>query len=270
VPGGQYNLAGGAFSFAAGLRAKAQHPGSFVWADSQDTDFSSTRDNEFNLRAAGGVRLESGLGISLNAADAPLITRGHDPFTSGAYTGLGRWGLFMENMRLAIGIPDVGGRYFEVAKYAANGTSVPLLTLDQGGNLRTTTGVIGTISDRSLKTDFAPVDGCAILERLVRLPMQTWRFKDAAPQERHLGPVAQDFHATFGVGLDERTICTVDADGVALAAIQGLNEKVEVRSQKAEDGLRRLMAENAELKQEVAELRRLMTELSAKVSAGGR
>jgi hypothetical protein len=43
----------------------------------------------------------------------------------------------------------------------------------------------------------------------------------------HLGPVAQDFHADFGVGLDDRSICTLDADGVALAAIQGLNQKHE-------------------------------------------
>jgi beta-xylosidase len=72
---------------------------------------------------------------------------------------------------------------------------------------------------------------------------------------RHLGPVAQDFHAAFGLGSDDRHIATVDADGVALAAIQGLNRKVE--------------AENTALKQEIAELKRLVTQLSTKVSGGG-
>jgi hypothetical protein len=43
----------------------------------------------------------------------------------------------------------------------------------------------------------------------------------------HIGPVAQDFHATFGLGHDERYIGTIDADGVALAAIQGLHQIVQ-------------------------------------------
>ncbi|HEY0548440.1 MAG TPA: hypothetical protein VGF13_02495 [Verrucomicrobiae bacterium] len=44
---------------------------------------------------------------------------------------------------------------------------------------------------------------------------------------RHIGPMAQDFRSAFAVGENDRTITTVDADGVALAAIQGLNQKVE-------------------------------------------
>ena len=39
---------------------------------------------------------------------------------------------------------------------------------------------------------------------------------------RHRGPTAQDFRAAFGLGEDDTTISTVDAQGVALAAVQGL------------------------------------------------
>lgn len=39
----------------------------------------------------------------------------------------------------------------------------------------------------------------------------------------HLGPMAQDFHAAFNVGMDDKHMATVDEEGVALAAIQGLN-----------------------------------------------
>jgi hypothetical protein len=38
--------------------------------------------------------------------------------------------------------------------------------------------------------------------------------------------MAQDFAATFGVGNDDRSITTIDADGVSLAAIQALYELV--------------------------------------------
>lgn len=63
VPGGEYNIAAGSNSFAAGLRAQALHDGAFVWADaSTNTPFASSNANEFAIRAAGGVRFESDLG----------------------------------------------------------------------------------------------------------------------------------------------------------------------------------------------------------------
>jgi hypothetical protein len=63
--------------------------------------------------------------------------------------------------------------------------------------------------------------------------------------------MAQDFHAAFGLGTDERHIATVDADGVALAAIQGLNQKLEATR-----------AENAELRQELAAIKSQLTQLT--------
>ena len=72
VPGGYLNSAGGDYSLAAGLRAKADHKGSFVWADAQDTDFSSTADNQFLIRAAGGV------GIGTNSPQGMLHVAGGD------------------------------------------------------------------------------------------------------------------------------------------------------------------------------------------------
>ena len=57
----------GARSFAAGFKAKATHTGAFVWADSQDADFSSTAVNQFNIRAAGGARFETaGAGLTVD------------------------------------------------------------------------------------------------------------------------------------------------------------------------------------------------------------
>jgi len=69
VPGGRYNEAGGNLSLAAGYRAKAIHTGAFVWADTTDADFSSSADNQFAVRAAGGVQFETGgSGMSLDGA----------------------------------------------------------------------------------------------------------------------------------------------------------------------------------------------------------
>jgi hypothetical protein len=70
VPGGQFNEATGAGSFAAGFRAKANHQGAFVWADSADADFASTAPDQFLVRAAGGV------GIGTNAPSRQLDVNG--------------------------------------------------------------------------------------------------------------------------------------------------------------------------------------------------
>jgi hypothetical protein len=72
VPGGGSNTAAGDYSFAAGLMAKANHNGTFVWADAQVADFASTAENQFLIRAAGGV------GIGTNRPEAKLHVAGGD------------------------------------------------------------------------------------------------------------------------------------------------------------------------------------------------
>src|SRR5262249_18476924 len=85
-----------------------------------------------------------------------------------------------------------------------------------------------TTSDRNAKENFQPVSPEEMLDKVASLPIQEWNFKTDA-DTRHIGPMAQDFYATFGVGPDEKHIATVDAEGVALAAIQGLNKKLEAK-----------------------------------------
>ncbi|MCL4790397.1 MAG: tail fiber domain-containing protein, partial [Verrucomicrobia bacterium] len=116
---------------------------------------------------------------------------------------------------------------------------------------------------------FQPVNPQEVLEKVAALPVSRWNYKDDT-RVRHLGPMAQDFHAAFGVGPDDKHIATVDADGVALAAIQGLNEKVEVKSQNAESQIRKLAAENAELKERLSQLEDLVRTLAAHPKGGGR
>jgi hypothetical protein len=111
-------------------------------------------------------------------------------------------------------------------------------------------GALTPMSDRNVKRDFAPVNSREVLEKVARLAVQTWAYTNSAGV-RHLGPVAQDFQAAFHLGADDKSIATVDADGVALAAIQGLNQKVEGE-------VTALRAENAELKQRLEKLERLM------------
>lgn len=84
-----------------------------------------TGSNGLTLSSGNVTMSSSTLGISLNSANAPLITRAINPFTSGAYNGLGRWGAFMETDSLTLGIPvfaDQNNAYFRFATYNANST----------------------------------------------------------------------------------------------------------------------------------------------------
>jgi hypothetical protein len=104
-------------------------------------------------------------------------------------------------------------------------------------------GSVCPISDREMKSEFASVDTQQVLEKLVSLPISTWVYKTETAEARHIGPMAQDFMATFQVGSSDRTILQVDADGVALASIQALHAR-----------LAKLEQRNAELEREVARL----------------
>ena len=76
-------------------------------------------------------------------------------------------------------------------------------------------------------------------DQIAALPLSSWNYKTDTTT-RHVGPMAQDFYAAFAVGPDDKHIATVDADGVALAAIQGLNQKVEEKDARIAELERRL------------------------------
>ncbi len=107
-----------------------------------------------------------------------------------------------------------------------------------------------TLSDRNAKENVSPVNATAVLEKLTDLPVSSWNYKTQDRAVRHIGPMAQDFKAAFGVGESETGITTVDADGVALAAIQGLNQKVEEQRRRLEQK----QADISELKQRIQAL----------------
>jgi hypothetical protein len=95
-------------------------------------------------------------------------------------------------------------------------------------------------SDRNLKENFESVDGGGLLERVASLPILTWNYIAEAPSVRHMGPMAQDFRAAFGLGTDDRHIAMLDEEGVALAAIQSLYKLSQEKDRKIEQLSRQL------------------------------
>ncbi len=84
-------------------------------------------------------------------------------------------------------------------------------------------------SDRTLKENFSTVDVHELLNRAAALPLSSWSYKADDPKVRHVGPMAQDFHAAFGLGDDDRRIHMVDAFGVLLGCVQALHAQLQER-----------------------------------------
>lgn len=281
VPGGMWNKAGGLLSLAAGNRAVVRDAaatqdsdgdeGAFVWADrSVDADFTTTGPNQFLIRAAGGV------GISTNTPAPNSLS-----FGDGMGQRINFWGN-VYGIGMQVGAMynrvDAGGGGGGFAWYRggthANSTfdaggGTTLMTLDRSGNLATL-GTVNGSSDRNLKEEFTAVEPAEVLAKVAALPISSWKYKADEHGIRHIGPMAQDFREAFGLGVDERHIATVDADGVALAAIQGLNAivawqraRIDAQDAAGKDLADRLKAQDDRLAAQADELAALKTQLAA-------
>lgn len=109
------------------------------------------------------------------------------------------------------------------------------------------------ISDRNAKTDVRALDPQEVLRKVAELDITTWRYKKDAEEVRHLGPMAQDFHAAFGLWDTDKMIFPLDASGVSMAAIQGLYQRVVAAE-----------AERDELQTRLERLERRLGELEAR------
>ena len=99
-------------------------------------------------------------------------------------------------------------------------------------------------SDKNSKENFRSVDGEKLLRELSDLEITQWNYK-GDDGTTHIGPTAQDFKKSFGLGKDDKSISTIDPSGVALAAIKALYELTQKQA-----------AEIENLKSEMAKIRK--------------
>ena len=262
VPGGRSNQANGDHSFAAGRGARVRGPidtgevvatcggtgtcgdeGTFVWADSRIQGFTSSGANQFLIRADGGFHLNDSTPASANddVTLAARSTSGDADFDLRLVTRSGK-----EYLAYVI---DGSGTLLFNAVSLTTGSNRLAVAGGAGGTASLSNGGVWTnASSRDYKERIAPIDPAIVLDKLVALPISAWQYKHST-EGKHLGPMAEDFKAAFGLAGDGKSIGTVDADGVALAAIQGLNAKLE--------------AENATLKSQLSALADRLARLEA-------
>jgi hypothetical protein len=248
IPGGQYNVASGNYSFAAGHNAQTYNNGTFIWADSNSGIFNSTGDNQFCVRASGGIQVDGSTSMFFTTTTRQMLNLWGSSYGIGVQSST-------EYFRSASDFCWFKGGVHNNAQHNPGG-GTEMMRLDGSGNLNISGG-FGSLSDRNAKEKFESVSPRDVLEKVAALPVSRWSYK-TDPETRHVGPMAQDFYAAFSVGTDDKHIGLGDEGGVALAAIQGLNEKMESENAHLRQQLNREQAENAELKQRLERLEKLM------------
>ena len=111
-------------------------------------------------------------------------------------------------------------------------------------------GLLTEESDVNAKTAITDIDLDEILELVTALPVTKWEYKDARG-EAHIGPMAQDFYSSFGLGKSNTSIATLDTAGVALVAIKALANKNAI----LENEIKQLHQQNRELMDAHAQFR---------------
>ena len=214
---GNYNTANGYLALAANLSGsqntanggealEVNTNGSYNLADGFEALNSNTSGNDntavgylalrFNQTGSGNIALGSGAGVLIVGRDN---------------IDIGNPGVATDNDIIRIG-------YYQTATYLTG-------TVFANG--------VALASDRNMKENFKPVDNRAVLAKVAALPVTEWNYKTDQAGVQHIGPMAQDFQAAFGLaGPDDKHISVVDENGVALAAIQGLNQKLEEKDAK--------------------------------------
>lgn len=279
--GGESNCAGGSYSWAGGNNAQVRRrsngspagacqfasssgdtngdEGSFVWADSQSSNFSTTAPDQFLVRARGGVGINSApsannieltIAGSANGSTASnVFLKERDSnrgilFSAGDGADANDSGFYLDHFN--------GSSQARRLALAPDGSVTIRSNVTQantGVSMAANSGAWTSLSDRRVKTAITAIDPRSILERLIAMPVSTWSYIAQGTDVRHIGPMAQDFMAAFQVGETETGINTIDADGVAMAAIQGLNQKLE--------------SENAKLARQAADLATRAADLEA-------
>mgnify|MGYP002778340353 FL=1 len=242
-------LAEGFSSVAVGSDATARASWSYAIGRSAEATGTSALALGTNARARGegAVVLSSGAGPATDdnqnalatgaqamAIGRALLAMGDHSVAMGRFATTSHTGAFVLNTRAGAVLTSAAAEQFSARfvggyRLFTNAANTTGCAIAAGG------GSWSCTSDRATKTALRPVNGDALLAKLRTLPIGTWEYKSERGA-RHLGPMAQDFRAAFGLGADDKSIALLDASGVALAAVQALEARTHA-----------LQAENAAL-----------------------
>jgi len=257
VGGGNGNSSGSYATVAGGLDNKASGFGSFIGGGGFDDSakqpgntaagtasaiaggMANTASGHYST-VAGGLFNEASSSYAAVPGGLDNVASGEGSFAAGTYAFALNDGAFV----WADDRPDYdfestaangffvrcsGGAQFVTAIDDSTGDATAGVKIGAGG------ASWSSICDRTAKKNFHQVDTVSVLNKLAAIPIQQWNYKwETDADVPNIGPMAQDFKAAFYPGRDDKSISTLEFDGVELAAIQGLNQKLNEKEAEIE------------------------------------
>ncbi len=258
IGGGSGNTASGEYStVGGGLNNSASNSASTVSGGSNNTaGYTAAVGGGSSNNASGGHSTVAGGELNTASGTHSTVGGGKNNTAEGNYScALGKrakanhqgafvWGDSTEADVVSSANNQFTARAAGGVRFYSNAGLTTGVQLAAGGGSWT------AVSDRNQKENIAPVDCGEVLDKVAELPVCTWNYTSQESSIRHMGPMAQDLYAAFGLGESDTGITTIDADGVALAAIQGLNKRLKEK----EARIVKLEAELEEMKSMVKQL----------------
>lgn len=254
---GGRTIATGDYSTAMGFESRASGGGAVAMGSGSSASGDGSLAVGFQSQASGVSSLA--VGSLANAVGTGSVALGTRAVAQGE-------GSFVFADRSSTTQPYTGGvNQFVVRAHGGiglnSGTNI-------GCDLPAGVGSWACTSSRLAKEGFEDVDGEWVLSKLGDIRIQRWRY--LGTPSPHVGPTAEDFRAAFGLGESSTKIATVDADGIALRAVQALERRTaasRLDHAALSDRVAGLEAELARSRAEVAELRSLVVELRSLIAA---
>ena len=243
---GQKNTASGQWSAALGQNNTASGENSLVAGKNSSATANQSIALGDNVFASGISSVAIGFSTTANSPFSIVLG---SSASSNAKTGVFVFGDSSNPLNV---LAEANDQF--IARAAGGVKFFTNSAMTTGVNLPANGGAWSNLSDARMKANFRDLDGEDVLAKLARIPIREWNYISQDASIRHVGPTAQDFHAAFGLGEDERRISTLDPDGISLKAIQAL----DARTQGAQHEIARLKDENAALRAELGELRALV------------
>jgi hypothetical protein len=228
IAGGEDNLAAEFCAVGGGALNKAQGQSDYIGGG----ESNETHANGAGCVIGGGLANDTQGFYATVPGGSNNAALGNYSFAAGRRGKANHHGSFVWSDSLAADFASLANNTFNVR---ATGGSVFYSGAAIGAWLPANEGAWNAFSDRNAKENVQPIDGKDVLEKLSSVPMAKWNYIGQDPGVRHIGPMAQDFRKAFNVGVTDTHISTIDADGVALAAIQGLHQIVKEKDEQISD-----------------------------------
>ena len=152
------------------------------------------------------ARCEQVCGVTAREAGKPVVvSMGGYAASGGYYVSCNGDSIFADPGTLTGSIGVYAGKMDRSAMYEKIGVNREFITRGRNALMMSDAGTFTPEQRRLFQGQMAEFYE-RFLAKVAELPISRWTYKDDPSATPHIGPMAEDFHAAFGLGRDDKSI----------------------------------------------------------------